>query len=313
MSAATYKPILARMMSYLDDQIYDQDENFTEQQLGALTANDVMRWFNFETFGVPDPPNDHDMIPNRRTNTIKFWKKALSFFMPNRLTAWNAISGTGNPTRSRELNDLIRLVKRKEVRGQGQPAKARRSTNTVEYVNIVDSCKEYDAIVPKYGIPAMMNFQFHLIARIDCTTQVLKENVKRHDRFSFLLKAKLSWSKNVLEERDAPWQSILPAGNPVFCNFISLGIWLEVYAESSPTAGLTPYLFVFSDDVTIPEGGKKSKNNVQKFFVEEIFNRPDFADPGLLGSHSFRKFAATLCRQKGATKDEKDLRGRWKS
>ena len=36
------------------------------------------------------------------------------------------------------------------------------------------------------------------------STERTRSYVKRHDRFSFLLKAKLSWSKNVLEERDAP-------------------------------------------------------------------------------------------------------------
>ena len=33
----------------------------------------------------------------------------------------------------------------------------------------------------------------------------------------------------------------------------------------------------------------------------------------LLGSHSIRKYAATHCRRCGCNKDEKDIRGRWKS
>ena len=32
----------------------------------------------------------------------------------------------------------------------------------------------------------------------------------------------------------------------------------------------------------------------------------------MLGSHSIRKFAATHARRCGVTKDEKDIRGRWK-
>ena len=119
----------------------------------------------------------------------------------------------------------------------------------------------------------MMNFQFHLIARIDCTTQAKKENVKKHDSFNFALKTKLDWSKNVLEERDAPWQTVLGSGDPLFCTHLSTALWLELYAEQSPTALLTPYLFAFSDDTEIPSGGVKAKTSVQKIYQEEIFKR----------------------------------------
>ena len=39
----------------------------------------------------------------------------------------------------------------------------------------------------------------------------------------------------------------------------------------------------------------------------------EFADTGPVGSHSVRKISASECCGKGASKDEKDLRGRWKS
>ena len=98
MSARTYKPTLVRMMAFLDDQDYDNDTNFTQEQLGNLTATDVLKWFNFVTYGIPEPVEGHDLNSLIRSNTLKYWKKALSFFMPNRLSAWNEISGTGNPT-----------------------------------------------------------------------------------------------------------------------------------------------------------------------------------------------------------------------
>ena len=40
--------------------------------------------------------------------------------MPNRLMLLNAISGQGNPTRSIEVNTLIKKVKKKEVRKEGK-------------------------------------------------------------------------------------------------------------------------------------------------------------------------------------------------
>jgi len=228
MSSATYKPILLRMMSYLDDEEYERGTVFTQAQLGALTENSVMKWFNHEVYDVPEPEEDHDLNPLIRSNTIKYWKKTLSFFMPNRLTAWNELTGHGNPTRSRKLNDLIRKVKRKEVRGQGAPSRARRSITGNEYRRVLDILKdEGQDIVWKYGIPAMMNYQLHLISRIDCATQAKCDNLKKHNHFDFALKTKLDWSKNVMEERDAPWQAVLASNDHAHCTHLSIGLWLQ--------------------------------------------------------------------------------------
>jgi hypothetical protein len=311
----SYKPILIEMMSYLDQPAvaYTVDHEFTQEQLAALTPASIMQFFNFRAFGVPNPPQGHDVDPLLRSNTLKYWKKALSHFMPNRMMAWNELSGVGNPTRCNELNQLLRFVKRKEVRGQGAESQARRATTALEFEAIHSILKaEGSNTMEKFGIPAMMNIQYHLIARIDDTSQQLLENVKAHNTFiDFVLKGKLNWSKNVLEERDAPWQTILAANNPLYDTHLSLGVWLESFLEDSPVAELTPYVFTFSDDIVIPTGGRKSKNLVSAFYTNEIFNRIQFQ--GALGSHSFRKYASTDSRNKGASKDERDLRGRWKS
>jgi hypothetical protein len=242
-----------------------------------------------------------------------YWKKALSSFMPNRLMVWNEISGVGNPTRSIALNDLIKYVKKKEVRGQGAPSQARRSIKDAEFRRVVELLKEEEGIIKKYGIPAMMAFQFHMIARIDCSTQVMIANLRPHDHFTFCLKVRLNWSKNVMEERDAPFQAVVASKDHTYCVHPVLAMWLEVYMENNPTALLTPYLFAFSDDTSVPDGGEKAKAMVQQVFNSAIFNRPEFYETGNLGSHSVRKYASTHSRKCGASKDEKDLRGRWKT
>jgi hypothetical protein len=309
-----YRPILVRMMSFLDEVEYEIDNHFTLAELGRLNPDRIMEWFNNEIFGEALPPNGHDLPPLVRSNTIKYWKKALSSFMPNRLMVWNEISLVGNPTRSTKLNELLRYVKKKEVRHQGVPSQARRSIKAAEYCRTIDILKEEDnAIIWRYGIPAIMNYQFHMISRIDDATQVKMENLAPHDRFDFLLKTKLNWSKNVNEEREAPWQAVIPASNPIYCVHLSLALWLEVSISRNPTAALTPYLFAFSDDGSIPGGGLKTKKTVQNIFQSNIFNLPEFAQTGPLGSHSIRKYASSDCRNKGASKDEKDLRGRWKT
>jgi hypothetical protein len=46
-------------------------------------------------------------------------KKRFLFFHPNRLMDWSSGRNEGNPTRSIEINNLIKRVKKKEVRKQG--------------------------------------------------------------------------------------------------------------------------------------------------------------------------------------------------
>jgi hypothetical protein len=78
-------------------------------------------------------------------------------------------------------------MKRKEVRHQGVLSQARRSITAVEYCRTIEILKgEGNSIIWKYGIPAMMNFQFHMISRIDDATQVKMENLAPHDRFELL-------------------------------------------------------------------------------------------------------------------------------
>ena len=60
------------------------------------------------------------------------------------------------------------------------------------------------------GAPAFTNFQCHLIAHIDYVSQWQKILFQPHAIFpEFAAKAQLSWSKNVHEEHDAPWQIVL--------------------------------------------------------------------------------------------------------
>jgi hypothetical protein len=43
-------------------------------------------------------------------NTLAFWKKALSFYMPNCLHGWRSGRNDGNPTKSAEVNDKFKIV-----------------------------------------------------------------------------------------------------------------------------------------------------------------------------------------------------------
>ncbi len=83
----------------------------------------------------------------------------------------------------------------------------------------------------------------------------------------------------------------------------------------------SPYVFCISEDIRVPDGGLKPKSMIQAAFTI-LFSREEFKHDGkgggeggelsMLGSHSIRKYAATFAQRCGVTKDEKDIRGRWK-
>ena len=225
-----YSSVLLRLINYLDGTQLPKGTEILRERIQQLTPDDLMRWFNMQVFGVEVRADDAK--PIARSNSVEFWKKALSFFMANRLMAWNEISMVGNPTRSAELNDLIKYVKKKEVRKQGVTSKARRSLLHEEFRGTLAELKDYHRTqegestspVWNFGMPAAMCLQFHVIARIDDTMHIRMENIQKSKIFSYLLQVRLSWSKNVHEERDSPWQIMLPSMNSLYYVYLNLAI-----------------------------------------------------------------------------------------
>ena len=132
-----YRGILFAFMKYRDNVVYDEKTFvFTPEHLSEVSAQDVVDWFHLKAYGV-ERPGEADRPTHARSNSLFHWKKALSYYMPNRNTQWNELSNTGNPTKSVAVNELIKKVKRFEVRGQGSAPKARRLLKELEFRAIV--------------------------------------------------------------------------------------------------------------------------------------------------------------------------------
>jgi hypothetical protein len=69
---------------------------------------------------------------------------------------------------------------------------------------------------------------------------------------------------------------------------------------------------MFKNDNRVPEGAIETKAHIQNTLLAVFNDHADFAETRL-GSHSVRKYASTTVRNLGASKDEKDIQGRWKS
>ena len=105
--------------------------------------------------------------------------------MPNRLAHWDVRTRTGNPTKSAELNDLIKMIKKKEVRKQGSESKARRPLELSELREMVRRCRKSDESFVKFTSSAFFLFQFHMIARLDDVAKFHYRDLKPHVKFDF--------------------------------------------------------------------------------------------------------------------------------
>ena len=131
-----YKSILLSMMSYKYGIIYGKDYEFSDEQLSEIQPDDIYKWMALKVFGQPDPSHDDNPTLGRSTS-LEYYKKAISFFMPNRLATWNVLNKSGNPTRSQIIIDLIKAVRKKEVRKLGKPSAARRPLQFEEFSNTI--------------------------------------------------------------------------------------------------------------------------------------------------------------------------------
>jgi hypothetical protein len=128
----SYQNTLVSLLSFLDGQKYHKNTVFPQEQLAAISADDLLRWMNFKMFGTPFPGPDANPT-GCRSSTIEFWKKSILFFIPNKHHPWDSLMEQGNPTRSRGILNFIKFVRKKEVQRQGVPFQARRPLTLAEF------------------------------------------------------------------------------------------------------------------------------------------------------------------------------------
>ena len=324
---------------------YPKEYRFSDEELGTITPDDIYRWMCLKAYHKYDPlPTDRPMYA--RSSSLSYWKKAISYYMPNGNVSWNSLANPpfGNPTKSKEVNDLVKGVRKMETRKQGKKSRADRAMEPSEFeqsISLLEGTQNYDA---RYRYTAMLKTQFHFIARGDDIAHMKKENIEQSAVYPWTITGRLRWSKNVLDERDCPKQIILGADDPRYCVPLALSIFEESWIErGGGTEG--PWLFCDgdgtgyvdvapggdSDDDDNDEGGDGNgqvdprKDSIDAIrtkescgralrnhvFRNEAFIRAPFPEP--LGMHSVRKYGTTWPRRRGILKDFIDHRARWKS
>ena len=120
-----YQPYVVDFMRFFHGTVeYDSDKTFIRAEILDIEPMDVKRWLANKAYHDPNYDVNRGERPlHYRYESISMAKKALSHFMIYRTVLW--CNDQGNPTRSAIVNDLLKEVKKFEVRGEGAKPNAK--------------------------------------------------------------------------------------------------------------------------------------------------------------------------------------------
>jgi hypothetical protein len=304
-----YRSLFIQFMNFKDGITYERDHPFSVAELSTITSTEIARWMYNKAYGTPNPsPTDNPT--ECRASTLEQGKKAISHYLPNRHMQWNQLTTSGNPTKSPEVNEVISRVKTKEVRNQGKASQAREPFTEAEYECAISVMDSHEDVAVRLLVSTIFRFQYNMMARIDDSSKFLSTDLKEsQDHPDYGLLAKICWSKNVREERQAPFHLILGAMNAAYCAIHALATWLEYFIG---VGGMENTQFAFGINGLTDPGRIKSR--ASGFLTKRILDREEMfrAVRAKKGTHSIRKYSTTRARNSGCSKDECEVRGQWR-
>ena len=104
----------------------------------------VYRYLALKAYGTPNPQTSDNPLLGR-SSSLCYYKKAISYWMPFTCD-WNESTKTGNPTKSKLVNNIIAAVKKKETRGIGKKSKACRFFTAMEFEQIMDLIEQQEQL-----------------------------------------------------------------------------------------------------------------------------------------------------------------------
>ena len=309
----TYQPYMVEFMCFFHGGVeYAADTVFERERLLEIRPNDIKRYLTMKAYKDPHPNIVGGARPiHARSDSLYYMKKALSRYMPYRTANW--VNGQGNPTKSDIVNDMIKEVKKFEVRGEGAPSNAKRPLKQSEFRKTLSLFRAQGDWNHRWRYPMMCLWQFNLIGRVDDVVHFKLTDPRGHNDFDFALKTKVRWSKNVMEERQCPPQILLGSMDPLFCIHLNLGLYLEETLSRNPDQ---VYLFT---DATGNNAAVNLKQTYRKRLERVVWSQDEFTalateeDEEGVGTHSYRKFPSNYARGCGCSPDEIEIRGRWKT
>ena len=115
-----YHPYIVKFARTLfPNQFINSTSRFRPSSFAGVTPHLVRNYICNQTYGK-EVLTATDYPIHWRSSTAEQAKKAISFYMPQSQPSWNPATNSGNPTKSKDVNDLIKRIKKDEVRKLGK-------------------------------------------------------------------------------------------------------------------------------------------------------------------------------------------------
>lgn len=232
MAKKEYQQTLAKFLSFKLNREVLASENIDDEILLTITPDDIVRFMNLKAYHTETPGEEHHP-KYARSGSLYGVKKQLSFFMPRKNISWDNVNKTGNPTRSMQVNEMISRVKKSEVRKQGAESQARRELTFEEFLEVLDIVRHDDTMgeLLKYKLGSLLTWQWSMVGRIDDMMRLQFSNFSANNQYPFCGMNRMTWSKNIMEERDTANQIVFGSGDERMCALLNLAVYLEVYSK----------------------------------------------------------------------------------
>ena len=157
-----------------------------------MSPSDIKHFFGLMAYNDPDY-NIYSQANHQpkccRSTTLETAKKAISYYIPHWTVPW--CNNQGNPTRSGPVNDIIKEVKKFEVRGEGCPSHAKRPVRPNEFKKSVDILRQQPNFECKYKSPMICIWLHALIGRLEDAAHFEINDPAGHPTIDGALKAKV--------------------------------------------------------------------------------------------------------------------------
>ena len=114
MASLEYHRILIRFTTFSTCEDYAiKIKMSSDEELVFITPEYIYKFMTLYDYGRVDPSVEDNPV-HGHGSTLRYWKKVLSYFMPNKRQRWTSIGeiACGNPTKSSLVKNLLKALER---------------------------------------------------------------------------------------------------------------------------------------------------------------------------------------------------------
>lgn len=134
-----YQRVVHEYMEFHLSRAFPLNYQFSQDDLSTVTSESILKWMNKKICGDEDADMLNGDIPTPvrcSHHVLDFYKKSISYFMPSKGQVWDPETKRGNPTRSKDINNLIKKVKDIGETAEGDQKKRKRDTSSISATDL---------------------------------------------------------------------------------------------------------------------------------------------------------------------------------